>query len=284
MNLAENEAKLEEIEKKMTVDGIETNYLEAGAGNKETMVLIHGSGPGVSAFANWRLVIPRLSETFHVYAPDVIGFGKTAKMAENEYSLGVWVNHLINFIEKVSDGPVHIVGNSFGGAMALQIAHRRPDLVDKLILMGTVGVKHEVSYGLSKVWGYDPSIENMRELIKLFSYNQEAANNEELVKLRYEASMDPESKDAFHNMFYNNQQERLEEISLEDEEIEKIEKQTILFHGLEDQVIPFEATSYKLIKLLPNAELHLFNKCGHWTQIEKTEPFIDHILAFTEDK
>ncbi|WP_462422227.1 alpha/beta fold hydrolase [Salinicoccus sp. Marseille-QA3877] len=268
----------------MTVDGIETNYLEAGAGNKETMVLIHGSGPGVSAFANWRLVIPRLSETFHVYAPDVIGFGKTAKMAENEYTLEVWVNHLINFIENVSDGPVHIVGNSFGGAMALQIAHRRPDLVDKLILMGTVGVKHEVSYGLSKVWGYDPSIENMRELIKLFSYNQEAANNEELVKLRYEASMDPESKDAFHNMFYNNQQERLEEISLEDEEIEKIEKQTILFHGLEDQVIPFEATSYKLMQLLPNAELHLFNKCGHWTQIEKTEPFIDHILAFTKDK
>lgn len=282
MNLAVKEATLEKIEKQMTVDGIQTNYLEAGAGNKETMVLIHGSGPGVSAFANWRLVIPRLSETFHVFAPDVIGFGKTAKLEENEYGLDVWVNHLINFIEEVADGPVHIVGNSFGGAMALHIAHRRPDLINKLILMGTVGVKHELSHGLQKVWGYDPSIENMRELIKLFSYNQAAANNEELVKLRYEASMDPESKEAFHNMFYNNQQERLEELSLEDEEIKKIEKETILFHGLEDQVIPFEDTSYKLMKLLPNAELHLFNQCGHWTQIEKTEPFIDHILAFTK--
>ncbi|WP_040608926.1 alpha/beta fold hydrolase [Salinicoccus carnicancri] len=269
------------IEKSMKVNGIGTNYLEAGSG-KETMILIHGSGPGVSAYANWRLVIPRLSESLHVFAPDVVGFGKTDKVGKEEYTLDKWVDHLIGFIEEVSDGPVYLVGNSFGGAMALHIAHRRPDLVNKLILMGTVGVEHKLSYGLDRVWGYDPGIENMRELIQLFSHDEGAAKNEELVRLRYEASTETESEEAFRAMFYDNRQKRLDELALPDETLKNIETETLLFHGLEDQVIPFEETSYKLMQLLPHAELHLFNECGHWTQIEKTNPFIDHILAFIE--
>lgn len=270
-------------EKSMEINGIETNYLEAGTGS-ETIILIHGSGPGVSAYANWRLVIPQLSESLHVFAPDVVGFGKTGKLSKDEYALDVWVDHLIGFIEEVADGPVYLVGNSFGGAMSLHIAKRRPDLVKKLILMGTVGVHHQLSYGLDKVWGYDPGIENMRELIELFSYDQAAAKNEELVRLRYEASMEQGTKDSFHAMFYENRQERLDELALPDGELKKIETETLLFHGLNDQVIPFEATSYKLMQLLPHAELHLFTECGHWTQIEKTDPFVKHILAFIDDK
>lgn len=72
----------------------------------------------------------------------------------------------------------------------------------------------------------------------------------------------------------------MDELALSDEELKKIKTETLLFHGLNDQVILFEDTSYKLVQLLPHAELHLFNECGHWTQIEKTEPFIDHLLAF----
>ena len=78
-------------------------------------------------------------------------------------------------------------------------------------------------------------------------------------------------------------QKRLDEMALADEQIKTIKTKTLLFHGLNDQVIPIEHTSYQLIQLLPHAELHVFNECGHWTQIEKTEPFIDHILAFIKN-
>ena len=111
----------------------------------------------------------------------------------------------------------HLVGNSFGGALSLHVAYRRPDLVKKLILMGSVGVKHKISYGLDRVWGYEPSFESMRELIQMFSYNQDAANNEELVRMRYEASVKPESRDAFAAMFHDSRQERLDEMALSDE-------------------------------------------------------------------
>lgn len=264
------------------INGINTHYHEEGSGN-ETIILIHGSGPGVSAFANWRLVIPRLSDSYKVFAPDIIGFGETDKLADHNYNIELWVEHLIGFIEKVADGPVYLVGNSFGGALSLHIAYRRPDLVKKLILMGSVGTKHPISEGLDRVWGYEPSLDAMRDLIKLFSYDQAAANNEELVRMRYEASMRLDVKEAFSAMFPEPRQKMLDEMALEDEQIKSIETKTLIFHGLNDQVIPIEHTSYRLIQLLPHAEMHVFNECGHWTQIEKTEPFINNILSFIKN-
>ncbi|MCP8970496.1 alpha/beta fold hydrolase [Ectobacillus ponti] len=265
--------------KYMGIHGIQTHYHEEGFGD-ETIILIHGSGPGVSALANWRLVIPRLSESYKVFAPDIIGFGETDKLANHDYTVELWIEHLIGFIEAVSDKPVYLVGNSFGGALSLHIAYRRPDLVKKLILMGSVGTKHPISAGLELVWGYEPGLESMRELIRLFSYNQETANNEELVRMRYEASMRSDTREAFSAMFPAPRQKKLDEMALEDEQIKEIQIQTLIFHGLHDQVIPIEHTSYRFIQLLPHAELHVFNECGHWTQIEKTEPFIDNLLTF----
>jgi len=264
------------------INGINTHYHEEGTG-EEKIILIHGSGPGVSAFANWRLIIPPLSENYHVFAPDIIGFGETDKLESNNYTVELWVEHLIGFIEAVSDGPVYLVGNSMGGALSMHVASRRPDLVKKLILMGAVGIHHEISEPLDRIWGYEASVEEMRELIKLFSYSQEAANNEELVRLRYEASIRPDVKQSFEAMFPEPRQAKLDELALSDDEIRNIQIPALLFHGLNDRVIPIERTSYRLIELLPHAELHVFNECGHWTQIEKTKPFVDHILTFIKE-
>lgn len=167
-----------------------------------------------------------------------------------------------------------------GGALSLHVTSQRPDLVKKLILMGSVGIQYPILEGLECVWGYEPSLESMRDLIKLFSYDQKAANNEELVRLRYEASMRPDVKESFAAMFPEPCQQKLDELALTDEQIQSIQVQTLLFNGLNDQVIPIADTSYRLIELLPHAELHVFNECGHWTQIEKTEPFVKHILTF----
>ncbi len=63
-----------EIGSTVVANGIETNYLEDGSGD-DTVLLIHGSGPGVTSYANWRLVIPALATKFRVIAPDMVGFG-----------------------------------------------------------------------------------------------------------------------------------------------------------------------------------------------------------------
>lgn len=259
---------------------VRTHYHEAGEG--ENVLLIHGSGPGVSAWANWRLVFPILSKKYRLHAPDVVGFGYTERPEGAAYSVDLWVNHMIAFIEQRGIGPLSIIGNSMGGALALQLAHRRPDLVKKLILMGTVGISFPISEGLDAVWGYTPSVENMRRLIGMFSANAAIADNNDLVEMRYRASIQEGFQESFAAMFPAPRQRHVDALALPEEALREIKQPAMLIHGREDRIIPVEETSFKLAMLLPDVELHLFSNCGHWTQIEQTDSFckqVDYFLS-----
>ena len=85
--------------KPRTIDagGIRTSYLEAGAG--EPIVMLHGSGPGVSALANWQHNIGALAQRFRVLAPDIVGFGATERPDDVVYSLRTWTDHVWAFLD-----------------------------------------------------------------------------------------------------------------------------------------------------------------------------------------
>lgn len=260
------------------VEGINTHYHEDGQG--EALLLIHGSGPGVSAWANWRLVFPILSKHYHLYAPDVVGFGYSDRPEDIEYGIDVWAEHMINFLEAVNEKKVSIIGNSFGGAIALHVAKRRPDLINKLILMGSVGIDHPIAPGLDAVWGYQPSIEDMKNLIKIFAYDQSMAENGDLVEMRYKSSIQEGFQESFSAMFPEPRQRHVDAMALSADELSEIQFPVLLIHGRDDQVIPLEDTSFKLVRSLPNAELHVFPQCGHWVQIEKTKEFAGQVIEF----
>ena len=260
----------------LNVKGINTFYHHAGSG--QPVVLIHGSGPGVSAWANWRLVLPELSRHFAAYAPDIIGFGKTAKPADCAFTHADRVNHLINFIETLSLAPVRLIGNSMGGGLALALAVRRPDLVERMVLMGSVGVSFPITEGLAEVWGYTPSLEKMRRLIDLFAYNK-ALVTDELAKLRYEASIQPGYQEAYAKAFPAPLQQHIEAMSIAEERIRQVQIPALVIHGREDRIIPMEV-GVRIYRLLPRADMHIFGQCGHWTQIEKTADFNAQVIRF----
>ncbi|MDQ0218037.1 alpha/beta hydrolase [Peribacillus cavernae] len=258
--------------------GINTHFHEDGSG--EPLLLIHGSGPGVSAWANWRLVFPILSQHYHLYAPDVVGFGYTERPKDIEYSVDEWVNHMIAYMEKKGLENVSILGNSMGGALALHIANRRPDLVKKLILMGSVGIEFPITNELNEVWGYTPSLKNMKDMIATFAYDQSLAANDDLVEMRYEASIQAGFQESFSAMFPAPRQRHVNALALKEEELKGIGVPVLLIHGRDDRIIPVEKTSWKMSQIMPNAELHVFPQCGHWTQIEKTKPFANQVIDF----
>ena len=86
-------------------------------------------------------------------------------------------------------------------------------------------------------------------------------------------------KQSYEAMFPEPRQVKLDEMALIDEQIQNIQVPALLFHGLNDLIIPIEKTSYRLIELLPHVELHVFNESGYWIQIEKTKPFVEDILT-----
>ncbi len=265
---------------RITIDGIDTEIIDEGSG--PVVVLLHGSGPGVSATANWRLVVPRLVEAgYRVVAPDQIGFGQTVPPEGHDYTMQSWARHAAAVIDHLDVGPVALVGNSFGGAIAMRVAIERPELVSRLVLMGSVGVPFDIveGEGLDAVWGYDPSPAEMKRLLGIFAYDQSLADDDELAQLRYEASIADGAADRFAAMFPAPRQRWVDAMASDDEEIRGISVPTLIVHGREDQVIPV-ATSHRLFELITPAELHVFGECGHWTQIEKTERFCELVADF----
>ncbi len=251
-------------------NGIRTNYLEGGSGG-DHVVLIHGSGPGVSGYSNWRLVIPALAENFHVVAPDMVGFGYSDRPDGISYGLDTWADQTVGLMDTLGIEKAHLIGNSFGGSIALRIASQHPDRVGKLVLMGSMGVDFPITHGLDTVWGYEGTIESMREVLDQFAYSR-ALVNEELAQVRYKASMEPGFQEAFSSMFPAPRQRWVQAMTTPEEEIRALPHRTLVMHGREDKVIPV-ANSYKLVELLDNADLSVFSHCGHWSMIERTADF-----------
>jgi 2-hydroxy-6-oxo-octa-2,4-dienoate hydrolase len=265
-----------EIGASVVAAGITTNYLHAGSG--DPVVLLHGSGPGVTAYANWRLTIPALSQELAVYAPDLVGFGFTERPDGVDYSMDTWVAQVVGFLDALGLSQVALVGNSFGGALALAVASRHPERVSKLVLMGSVGVPFEITPGLDAVWGYEPSFEAMRGLLGIFAYSR-ALVTDELAQVRYEASIQPGFQESFSAMFPAPRQRWVDAMVTPDEEIARLPQPTLVVHGRDDQVIPL-ANALHLLDVVPDVRLHVFGRCGHWTQIEHADAFNRLVLEF----
>ncbi len=265
-----------EIANSVVAGGINTNYHDVGSGSP--VVLLHGSGPGVTAWANWRLTMPALATSFRVVAPDMVGFGYTERPPGVRYALDTWVAHAIGVFDALALDQVNLVGNSFGGSLALALAIRHPHRVRRLVLMGAAGLSFTLTPGLDAVWGYTPSIENMRGLLDIFAFNRELVSDE-LAKLRYEASIRPGIQEAYSAMFPAPRQRWIDMLSSSEADIAALPHETLVVHGREDEVIPPE-NSYRLAQLIPRSQLHVFGRCGHWTQIEHAARFNQLVVDF----
>ncbi|MFV0393730.1 MAG: alpha/beta fold hydrolase [Coprobacillaceae bacterium] len=269
-----------EIAKNIKTGTFNTNYHDEGTGFP--LLLVHGSGPGVSAWANWRLVIPELSKQCRVLAPDMVGFGYTDRPEGIALNMKIWVQQAVDFLDALGIEQTDIVGNSFGGALAIAMAIEHPKRIRKVVLMGAMGINFTITPGLDAVWGYKPSVENMKNMLHLFVDNKAIATDD-LAKMRYEASIEPGFQESFSAMFPEPRQQWVDFMAYSDEEVSKIPHDVLIVHGREEQVIPV-SNSYKLINLLDRAQLHIFGHCGHWTQIEQSKRFNTLVASFISEE
>ncbi|QGN56306.1 alpha/beta fold hydrolase [Novosphingobium sp. Gsoil 351] len=276
MVTATNDVARPEIGKSLIVGGSATNYHDVGEG--APILLVHGSGPGVTAWANWRLNLPDLAKSFRVIAPDMFGFGYSDSKGRIE-DKRIWVDQVASLLDVLGIDKVSMVGNSFGGAITLAFMIAHPDRVERAVLMGPAGLDFPITPALEQVWGYTPSLDDMRASLKYLAWDH-GRLTEDLIQSRYEASVRPGAHEPYHATFGGaDRQHNIAMLASREEDIAALRHEVLILHGLVDQVIPLEST-VRLAGLLPRADLHVFAECGHWVQIERMASFNRMVTEF----
>jgi len=266
-------------ERTVTVSGKPIFFAETGTG--PAVVMLHGGGPGASGVSNYSRNVDALARHFRVIVPDMPGYGRSIKGVHQNDPFGYLADMIRGLLDELCIDTAHLIGNSYGGAAALRLALDTPDRVGKLVLMGSMGVSFPITEGLDRVWGYEPSLENMRKVLDVFAYSRDIVNDE-LAEVRYRASIQPGFQESFAAMFPAPRQRWVAAMCTPEEEIRQLPHRALIIHGREDKVIPVQ-TSLRLMELIDNGDLAVYSHCGHWSMIERNRDFNRAVHEFLTD-
>lgn len=272
-----------------TVRGITIGWYEAGeptdVGAGLPLVMLHGGGPGASAWSNFGRALPGFASSFRTLLVDQPGFGTSDKpeVVGNYYRHAA--DHVVALLDELGIDRVHLLGNSLGGGTAMRLALEHPDRVGRLILMGPGGLSLNLFHadpteGVKRLmeFGAAPSREALRAFISCMVHDQSLVTDE-LVEMRFADATAPGAQEAMRSMGMSFWNPETAEDGMLWREAHRLRKHTLLTWGREDRVNPLDGAMVAL-KLIPKASLHVFPNCGHWAQIEAAEEFREVATAF----
>ena len=274
---------------KAEVRGITISYHEAGSpgavGGGLPLVMLHGGGPGASAWSNFGRALPGFAEDFRTLLVDQPGFGWSDKPAVEGNYYRFAAQHVLGLLDELGIERCHLLGNSLGGGTAMRLALMEPDRVGRLVLMGPGGLSLNLfapdpTEGVKRLMDFagSPSREALRAFISTMVVDQKLVTDE-LVEERYADATAPGAREAMASMGMSFWNPETAEDGMLWREAHRLRKHTLLTWGREDRVNPLDGAIAGL-KLIPKAQLHVFPNCGHWAQIEAAEEFREVATTF----
>jgi len=257
------------------------HYNEAGQG--EAVIMLHGGGPGASGWSNYYKNIEPLADAgFRVILLDCPGFNKTDEVVTDTQRGLLNARAVKGLMDGLSIEKAHLVGNSMGGATALNFALEFPDRLDRLVLMGPAGMGKSLlqpnpQEGLRHMFRLysDPTPANFAEMLNVFVFDPSAIT-EELRQNRWNNILSrPEHLKNFVAS------SKLTPVTAWDvvDQVHKIPNKTLVTWGRDDRFVPLD-NGLKLINFMPDAQLHVFSRCGHWAQWEHADAFNRLVIDF----
>jgi 4,5:9,10-diseco-3-hydroxy-5,9,17-trioxoandrosta-1(10),2-diene-4-oate hydrolase len=257
-------------------------YHESGTARDGQLpvVLLHGGGPGASAWSNFGRNLPAFAAEFRTLMLDQPGFGESDKPAVEGNYFTFAARALANLLDHLGIDRVHLVGNSLGGGTAVRFALNYPDRAARLVLMGPGGLSLNVfapdpTEGVSRLAAFaappGPSKEKMAAFLRTLVFNQKLITDE-LVDERYEHASSPEAIAAMMALGMSFYDPATAEDGMLWREVHRLRNEVLLIWGREDRVNPLDGALIAL-KQIRKAQLHVFSGCGHWAQLEKFHEF-----------
>jgi pimeloyl-ACP methyl ester carboxylesterase len=278
-------ALAEASQSSVRVGGADIFVTDTG-GEQPAVVMLHGGGPGATGVSNYSRNIDALAQCFRVIIPDMPGYGRSTKHVDHSDPFGFLSRAIGGLLGEMNLPTAHLVGNSYGGAAALRLALDDPGRVGKLVLMGPGGIgttRGLPTNGLKSLLSYygeeGPSREKLAHFIRTYLVYDGSAVPDELIDLRYEASLDPEVV-ADPPLQRPSSARTLWRMDLtRDRRLKHLHTPTLILWGRDDKVNR-PSGGPLLMNLLPNAELVMTSHTGHWMQWERAELFNSLVLEF----
>ena len=267
----------------------EREIFVAEFGEGPPLVMLHGGGPGASGLSNFTRNTAALAERFRLIVPDLPGYGRSTKALDRDDPFGDLARAILSLLDAIDVRKAHVLGNSLGGACALRLALEAPERVDRLVLLGPGGIdtsRRPPTEGLLHLLDYYSGEGPTRAKCEQFLRRDLVFDGDALpasaVEARYQASLDPEvvanpplvrPKDL--------PDPRVLDLTL-DPRLGALEAPTLVLWGVEDRVNPASG-GRSLQERMPNCDLFLFSRTGHWVQWERATEFnaaaIAHLAA-----
>jgi pimeloyl-ACP methyl ester carboxylesterase len=264
-------------------------YYDCGPDSAEPPVLLflHGSGPGVTGWRNFRGVLPSFAEHFRCLVLEFPGFGVSDDFGG--HPMVTAQRTVVPFLDALDVDRVSIVGNSMGGGVGINFAIRNPDRIHRLVTIGGVGTNifsPSPSEGIRLLQEFteDPTRQRLVDWLKSMVCDQSVITDE-LIEERWQLATEPETLAAARRMYgkaaFAAMTSAMEaaDTPMPWAAMHKVTAPTLLTWGRDDRVSPPDMALIPM-RTIPNAELHIFPKCGHWAMIEAREAFESTVLGF----
>jgi 4,5:9,10-diseco-3-hydroxy-5,9,17-trioxoandrosta-1(10),2-diene-4-oate hydrolase len=239
-------------------------YTESGSGTP--VIWLHGSGPGATGISNFGGNLPAFQD-FRNIVVDLPGWGRSPR--DTTEPLLFHAAEIVSAaMTELGIARAHLVGNSYGGGVAMRVAVTHPEQVERLVLMAPGGVLPTDAppwpVGLQRLFDYmaaeKPSREAMSEFVNLMVYDQALATDE-LIDDRYQSSLAAHPELPIPPNFGD-----------VTPDLGRIQAPTLLVWGREDQTVPV-AWASQILNGIPDAELRVLPHCRHWVQYERADDF-----------
>ena len=259
------------------------HYNDLGTATAGTVVMLHGSGPGASSWANFsRNAGPLTDAGYRVILMDCPGWSKSDPVICTGARSELNARALAGLVDALGLGKIHLVGNSMGAHSAMMYTLTHPARVGKLVLMGggtggaspympmpTEGIK------LLNALYRDPTIDNLKRMMAVFVYDPSSLT-EDLYQLRLDNML---SRREHLVNFVKSQEQNPKQYPDVSARLGEVTQPVLVIWGRDDRFVPLDA-GLRLVAGLPNADFHVFGRCGHWAQWEHADRFNRMVVDF----
>ncbi|MDQ8706018.1 alpha/beta fold hydrolase [Streptomyces sp. LHD-70] len=261
-------------------------YHEAGDG--PPLLMLHGSGPGVTGWRNYHGILPLFAREFRCLVLEFPGFG--VSHPADQHPMVAAPEAVMRFLDGLGLQQVDVIGNSMGGIIATQIAIGHRDRVRRLVTIGGIG--RNLFYpgfggeGINLLVEFteNPTREKLVQWLHSMVYDP-ALITEELIEERWAQATDPDTLASARRMYGRGALEaRAAAVAASDNPpdwamLHKIKARTLMTWGRDDRVSPLDMAILPM-RTIPDVELHVFPNCGHWAMIEQKAAWESVVLAF----